>query len=51
MGLFVTIVPRTLFWMCSVDWLLRLSFVHYFLCVLLLFCHSSVLRTVWYDFS
>ena len=32
--------------MCSVDCLLRSSLVNCFLCVLLLFCQSSVTRTV-----
>ena len=50
-GLFVMLVPRALFCMCSVDCLLRSVFVHCFLCVLLTFCHVSVSRTVWYELS
>ena len=43
-------VSQALFCMCSFDCLLRSSFVHCFLCVLLRFCYSSVSRTVWYEF-
>lgn len=44
-------MPCALLLMCSVDCLLRSSFVHCFLCVLLPFCHSCVSRSVWYEFS
>ena len=50
-GLFVMLVPRALFCMCSVDCLLRSVFLHCFLCVLLTFCHFSVSSTVWYELS
>ena len=45
------LVPRALFSTCFIDCLLRSSLAHCFLCVLLPFCDSSVLRTVWYEFS
>ena len=50
-GLFVMLVPRVLFCMCSVDCLLRSVFVHCFLCDLLSFCYVSVSRIVWYELS
>ena len=45
------LVPRALFSTCFIDCLLHSSLAHCFLCVLLPFCDSSVLRTVWYEFS
>ena len=45
-GLFSTLVPRTMFGMGSVDSLLRLGVAHCFLCVVLTFCHVSVSHIV-----
>ena len=50
-GLFVTLVPRTMVCMSSVDGLLHLGVVHCFWCILLTFRHASVSRTVWYESS
>ena len=49
-GVFITLVPHTMSCMCSVDGLLRSGIAHWFLCVLLTFCHASVSRTDLYEF-